>query len=75
MNAEGLRDFHWTTYACRTCTVLEAEQRMCRNVKSFGAGEMWIFGWYETSGPRASRANGALADEKSNSSQQNPSQA
>lgn len=24
-NAEGLRDFHWMKYACRTCTVLKAE--------------------------------------------------
>lgn len=37
-NAEGLRDFQWMKYACRMCSVLKAEGKTCRNIRSFGDG-------------------------------------
>lgn len=72
----------WNT-ACRTCTVLMAEWKMCSNIWSFGgrswhedeACEVWIFGWYETPEPCASKANGVHTNQKSNSPQQSWSQA
>lgn len=40
-NAEGLRAFQWIKYACRICSVLKAEGKMCRNIRSFGDGVDW----------------------------------
>lgn len=80
-SAEGLRDFERMKYACRICSVLKAERKMCRNIRSFGDGadrrRQVKYGCldYMKSELCTSRINGVLINGKSNSSQQNSSEA
>lgn len=81
-NAEGLRDFQWMKYACRICSVLKAEQKTCRNIRSFGDGvdrRRRQVKYRCLDGMKSelctSRINGVLINGKSNSSQQNSSEA